>query len=429
MMLALTEVESPPVRDALRRPTIIVLTEDSKPGRGGIAEGLHQLARALAVSHDVRIVTSVAGASAVPPEEGVRYEEVPWFRASARMRGDEHPVLRRLNTARWYAARPRRVRAQLAGILGGAAPDWLLVYRLSNVTYPWCTAARSLGLAYDVFAHGLELIEPASVWVRTSRRRALRQAGRVFANSRATAELAAAEGVPSGRLTVVRHGVLPERLVVDDPASRVLAAELTGGRSYILSVCTLVERKGIDLAIRAFAALAGSHPELDYVVVGVGRDEARLRTLATSLGVAPRVRFVGAVSDDVKYALYEGCRYFVLPNRRLPHDVEGFGIVFLEANHFGKAVVGGNNGGVPDAVEDGESGLLVDTTAGSAPLEAAMRRLLDDPGFARDLGLRGKARVARDFTWDRIARRLLESRTPAASTTIAARGERLRLVG
>ena len=413
-MGTLTEM-SPAAHPAARgRPSVVVLTEDSKPARGGIAEGLHHLAIALADAYDVRIVSSVAGAGGVKAGRGVRYEEVPWFRSATRMRGDAHPILRRLNTARWYAARRARVRDQLRAQLADGAPDWLLVYRLSGVTYPWCVAADDLGLRYDVFAHGLEFIEPGTPWTRELRRRSLRRAGHVFANSRATAELVLAQGIGPERVTVVRHGVVPAHLVVRDPASRVTARAIADGRRFVLSICTLVERKGIDLAIRAFAALAPAHPDLDYVVVGVGREEGRLRELARSLGVAGRVRFAGEVTDDVKFALYEACELFVLPNRRLPADMEGFGIVFLEANHFGKAVIGGDNGGVRDAVSDGESGLLVDTANGAAPLEQALRRLLADPALARQLGEAGRARVAREFPWERIASRMIAERTPAA---------------
>jgi glycosyltransferase involved in cell wall biosynthesis len=423
-MGTLAEAADAPAPAAGARPTVLVLTEDSKPARGGIAEGLHQLSLALAATHDVRIVSSIEGAGTVDAGPGVRYEEVPWFRAQTWMPGDAIPLVRRANTLRWYATRRGRVRRRLEEIGAAGAPDWLLVYRLSNVTWPWCVAARELGLAYDVFVHGLELIEPAAPWTRRARRRALRLAGRVFANSGATATLARDEGVAADRLTVVRHGVFPDRLVVRDERSRATVRALTEGRRFLLSVCTLVERKGMDLAIRSLADLGAEHSDLLHVAVGVGPEEARLRELARSLGVAGRVRFAGEVSDDVKFALYEACELFVLPNRRLPNDVEGFGIVFLEANHFGKAVVGGDNGGVPDAVADGESGLLVDTSVGHAPLTAALRRLLGDPALARRLGEQGRARVERELTWDRVAAGMLERRTPAAPASVVRRGGR-----
>src|SRR6185437_14744937 len=111
-------------------------------------------------------------------------------------------------------------------------------------------------------------------------------------------------------------------------------------------------RKGVDLAIRALSALGPSAADVRYVIAGAGPEEAQLRALADHLGVAERVVFAGAVSDPEKVALMAECSIFVLPTRKVDGDVEGFGIVFLEAGWHGKPVIGGHNGGVPEAVED-----------------------------------------------------------------------------
>ena len=411
-MTTLLEMRQESAASPAARPRLLVLTEDSKPSLGGIAEGLHHLARTLGETHDVRIVSSYRGAGAVPPEPGVTYEEVTWFRGRVTLPGDHLPPLRKLNTTLWLATRRRRVRRLLARIVGDAPPDAVLVYRLSDVTYPWCIACDDLGLRYDVMAHGLELVERVGWWAERQRDRALRRASRVLANSRATAQLAVSRGALPERVHVVRHAIDPDRLPMPDAALASRARAAAGGRPFVLSVGRLVERKGFDLALRAFAAAAARRPELAYVLVGSGPEEARLRALARELALGDRVVFLGAAEDDLKLALFAECELFVMPNRDLPNDVEGFGIVFLEAGRYAKAVIGGDNGGVPDAVLHEETGLLVDTSCGAQAVAAALERLLDDPALARRLGEAGQRRALSELTWSAVARDVRAALSP-----------------
>ena len=404
------------------RPVALVLTEDSKPALGGIAEMLHRLASALSDRYDVRVVSSVPGA-ATASTDAVTYEEVPWFRARMRLAGDDLPIVRRVNTLLWYLRRPARVRRLLDALLVRHRPEWLVLFRLSDVTLPWTDAARARRVPYDVVVYGLELVERMSPRERRRRAGALRAARRVFAISDATAALVRTLGIPDERITLVRPGIDPEALV-PPPAGEgaaIRARIAAPARRYMLSVCTLVPRKGVDLAIRAFAALASAFPDVDYVIAGQGARREELERLAATLGVADRVRLVGPVDDATKLALYEGCELFVLPNRRFAHDMEGFGIVFLEAGLFGKAVIGGANGGALDAVADGTTGLLVDTSTDEVPLREAMRRLLSDPELARRLGENGRARALADFTWAGAATRFHEAHAADVAAGSAAR--------
>src|SRR5262249_1412795 len=114
--------------------------------------------------------------------------------------------------------------------------------------------------------------------------------------------------------------------------------------------------------------------------------------------------FAGPVDERTRNALFAECEAFVMANRRLPQDVEGFGIVFLEAALHGKPAIGGRNGGVPDAIDDGVTGYLVDTSAGPDDVARALRQVLGDPELASALGARGRERVLRDFAWGPRAR-------------------------
>src|SRR5204863_3187278 len=112
-------------------------------------------------------------------------------------------------------------------------------------------------------------------------------------------------------------------------------------------------RKGFDAVLKTVAALAGPFPNLRYVLIGDGPERQRLQDQAAALGVTDRVLMLGRADDAMKWAAYDRCDLFVMPNRALGGtDWEGFGIVFVEAARAGRAVVAGNSGGVADAVID-----------------------------------------------------------------------------
>jgi glycosyltransferase involved in cell wall biosynthesis len=386
---------------AARRRRIVVLTEDSKPTTGGIAEYLHQLAVALAPTCDVHIVSSVAGAGRVGGPPGVSYEELPWYRTQLVLPGDRFMPTRRFNTLRWRVGLRAAMRRHLRRLLG---PDTTIVVgRVSAVTDPWCQACRDLGVPYVAIAHGLELIDPGTPVAD------IRDASQWFAVSHGTIGLLTACGVPSDRIVLLPPGVDPATVASPSAAVRrdVRAAVGVDDAPFLLTLGMLRPRKGMDLAIDAFAALSARYPTLHLVIAGDGPEAAALRARA-----GERVHFTGAIDDETRNALLAECTVFVLANRRFPGDVEGFGIVFLEAAAHGKAAVGGRNGGVPDAVVDGVTGVLVDTSVDAGPLTTALMRLLDEPELARTMGERGRERACTAFTWPARAATVVECLWP-----------------
>jgi phosphatidylinositol alpha-1,6-mannosyltransferase len=169
-----------------------------------------------------------------------------------------------------------------------------------------------------------------------------------------------------------------------------------------------VPRKGIDTVLGALARVRESVPDVVYVVAGEGPDRERLEELAGRAGVNGSVRFVGAVPNDELALWYSLGDVFVMPSRSEPPDVEGFGIVYLEAAACERPVVAARAGGVPDAVADGVSGLLVEPDD-EVGLAQALTELLRDPARRADLGRRARERVLSEFTWDRIADRTFEA--------------------
>jgi len=168
----------------------------------------------------------------------------------------------------------------------------------------------------------------------------------------------------------------------------------------LLSVARLIPRKGIDTVIRALPRLA---PDVEYRVVGSGPDEARLRRLARTHGVADRVRFLGRLDDQALASEYARCTLFVLPARRTPEgDLEGYGLVYFEAAAWGRCVVAGRSGGERDAVVDGQTGVLVDGES-VAQVTEAISSLLNNPEHIQALGVAGRARVQTTHNWSRAA--------------------------
>ncbi|MEU9226529.1 glycosyltransferase family 4 protein [Streptomyces massasporeus] len=178
-------------------------------------------------------------------------------------------------------------------------------------------------------------------------------------------------------------------------------------RPVVVCVSRLVRRKGQDTLIRALPRVLATEPDTVLLIVGGGPYEKDLRRLAHETGVASAVRFTGAVPWSELPAHYGAGDVFAMPcrTRRGGLDVEGLGIVYLEASATGLPVVAGDSGGAPDAVLDGETGWVV---KGGSPEEAADRItvLLGDAELRRRMGERGREWVEEKWRWDLLAEKL-----------------------
>ncbi|MEU4467991.1 glycosyltransferase family 4 protein [Streptomyces sp. NPDC024017] len=178
-------------------------------------------------------------------------------------------------------------------------------------------------------------------------------------------------------------------------------------RPVVVCVSRLVRRKGQDTLIRAMPRILAAEPDTVLLIVGGGPYERDLRRLAHETGVASAVRFTGAVPWSELPAHYGAGDVFAMPcrTRRGGLDVEGLGIVYLEASATGLPVVAGDSGGAPDAVLDGETGWVV---RGGSPEEVTDRItvLLGDAELRRRMGERGREWVEEKWRWDLLAERL-----------------------
>jgi phosphatidyl-myo-inositol dimannoside synthase len=294
-----------------------------------------------------------------------------------------------------------RARVRFAVAAFRAARRWrrrLVVMAAHPHLAPVAWACRLVaGAPYAVWCHGHES------WgrLRSSVRFALRRADLIIAPSAFSAEATEkAASLSSGRIVVVPH-CLPTHVVV---------APRRGPRGpRVLTVSRLESRhayKGIDTLIYAFPMIRACVPKAELVVVGDGPDLPRLRAAARALGLDGTVSFLGRASDEELAQHYASAAVFALPGRVSlgPNPGgEGFGLVLSEAQAAGVPVVAGAAGPAPEVVENGVSGILVDTSDPRAVADAISGLLLD-PERAVAMGKAGANRVAEHFSYERFRR-------------------------
>jgi phosphatidylinositol alpha-1,6-mannosyltransferase len=194
-----------------------------------------------------------------------------------------------------------------------------------------------------------------------------------------------------------------------DPAARAAIRERyrLGDRPVVVCVSRLVPRKGQDTLLRAWPAVLSRVSDAALLIVSGGPYAKTLRELAARTGVSGSVTFTGSVPRAELPAHYAAGDVFAMPcrTRRGGLDVEGLGIVYLEASATGLPVVGGDSGGAPDAILEGETGYVVGGRDVAA-LSDRLISLLEDPASAKAMGEKGRAWVERDWNWDLTATRL-----------------------
>lgn len=257
-------------------------------------------------------------------------------------------------------------------------------------------------LEYIVFAHGYEF-EKVRKFPLAHRLylKIFRCARKVITNSRAVRDRLLLFGVPSEKVEVLHPAVDSEWFHPREVPDEYLAEKGLKGRKILLTVGRLIKRKGHDQMLEALPLIRECFPNVLYCIVGIGPEEKAIRDRIHSLNLEGHVHLWGRVSDEELVLLYNACEIFVMPSREIPEGghIEGFGIVYLEANACGKPVIGGRSGGVGEAIQDGETGFLVDP---ARPEEIAGKviEFLSRPERAEEMGACGLRRVRQAFNWE-----------------------------
>jgi len=357
---------------------ILMLTVDFPPHRDGVSSLSHHYARRLAERGDqVMVVAPYAGntrrADQQLPYRVMRFPGYSWG------------PLRMVPFSLWALAAMLRWRPELLlpmNIGYGGIIAWLVSH---------------LGRCrYLMFAYGLEFRKVRNhPWVRACYCRLYHGAIGVITISNYTATELAAFGVRRACMHLVRPGV-----DVVPPTQRPPVA--AANTNMCIGTCgRLIHRKGHDLVLRAMPAILREFPAVTYRIAGDGPERPTLERLACQLGVADHVHFLGAVPQSQLAHYYESLTLFVMPGRDESDSghVEGFGIVYLEAAIHGVPSVAARTGGVPEAVLDGTTGLLIPPEDAEA-LADAILQLLREPARRARLGRAAQERAVHEFAWD-----------------------------
>ncbi len=351
---------------------LLLVTNDFPPKPGGIQQYLGNLVDAN--EGEVLVLAPADG-----PAEGTKRGEAVVHRHRMRFLWPTRGV------RRWVESEARRFRPDLI-LFGAPYPLAWMSGRLK----------REVGVPVAVLCHGAEVTVAAVLPIaRQLLRRSLRTADHRFAVSRYTARRV--ERLTAKPVTYVGSGV--------DGAVFRPAADGTGGGGLPVIGCVsrFVPRKGQHRLIRAAAELEKRGRPVRLLLVGSGRKLRMLGRLADRLGVD--VRFEVAVPWSRLPDLYREMDVFCMPcrSRWAGLEIEGLGIVYLEAAASGLPVMAGESGGAPETVKPAETGFVVH---GVADIVEGLEMLLGNPDRAAAMGDAGRRFVASEYTWDLAARRL-----------------------
>src|SRR6185369_14733494 len=229
---------------------------------------------------------------------------------------------------------------------------------------------------------------------RVRRGMIIKGANWIAANSRHTRSLVEAWGIPREKITII-HPPLSEQAIF---ISNELDGEVRDDSFTLITVSRIVPNKAIDLVLKALQIINRNEIPFRYIVVGEGPERESLQQLSANLGLQNKITFTGYISDEDKWRLLQASDLYVMPSRVRPEDQhEGFGIAFLEAAACGIPSVGTNAGGIPDAVLDGETGMLVEPDSPEA-LAQTLTFLYRNPAVRMRMGMAARERARTQFS-------------------------------
>ena len=363
---------------------ILVITWNFPPRRGGMEQLLGSLCDELRKHHRLFIITAYADHSC-PPETGTFRPSWPGLFAF-------------FSYALWKGAVLLRCHRDIRVVFGGSVLVTPLV----------CILAQLFHRRAIIQAHGLDILYPSFVY-QSFIVRWLRFCDHVIANSRYTAALAKDKGASQNSITIIHPGVHWQRFALSTSMDALKLERGLEGKKIILFVGRLARRKGVKEFIeKSLVHIIQEIPNCRFLIVGdnpkdslTHREDVRseIEQAISAHHLEEHVQWLGALSDDDLIKVYNLCDLMVLPILKMKDDVEGFGIVALEAAAAGKPVVAMSVGGVPDAVEDGKSGVVV------APdhyelMSQSIIRLLSGKEISSAIGEYAQRRVKEKFCWN-----------------------------
>jgi len=266
-------------------------------------------------------------------------------------------------------------------------------------------ANKLLRIPYVVYAHGEE-ITLRTLYNRNAMKRIYNAASLVIANSSNTRNLLSNLGVKRSKIEVIYPGV---DIVKFNPGLDHFALKKRysiESNPVLLTVGRLEKRKGHDMVIKSLPTVLKKIPNLVYLIAGKGKEGGCLKSLVQELHLEKNVIFAGEIDYDELPLYYCSCDVFIMANRELKDgNIEGFGIVFIEAAACAKPVIAGDSGGAREAVTDGVTGFVVDPND-TKSISGKIIALLENPAMSKQMGSKGCKRVQSEFGWDEYRRKV-----------------------
>jgi len=258
-----------------------------------------------------------------------------------------------------------------------------------------------------IYIHGTELLKAKERWkFNIFQKFILNNADLIISNSNFTKTIAINMGIAAKKIEVVNLGADTEKFYSIDSKENIYKTHnINKNDKLLLSISHLIPRKGNDMVIRALPKIIEKIPNVKYMICGEGRNKENLLALTNDLDLKSKVIFTGYIHNDELNKYLNACDVFIMPNRKEGYDVEGFGIVFLEANACKKAVIAGDSGGAVDAVIDKKTGYLVNPLSREDISEKVIK-LLSDDNHRNDIAKIGYERVITELNWNKVIKKI-----------------------
>lgn len=230
----------------------------------------------------------------------------------------------------------------------------------------------------------------------------------IISNSNYTKNKAIELGADQKKVKVVNLGADTDKFYPLDTKKEVYEKfNISQENKLLLTISHLVPRKGNDMVIKALPKVLKNYPNVTYLIGGRGEYESQLKKMIKKLKLENNVKFTGFIEDNELNKLMNACDIFIMPNRQEGSDVEGYGIVFMEANACKKPVIGGNSGGVTDAIIDGKTGFLVNPIS-EEDIANKILKLLNSDDLYKRMSLTGYKLVKTERNWNKVVNKIEE---------------------
>lgn len=311
-----------------------------------------------------------------------------------------------LNPKKLFFKWSKAIKTIISAIKSSQA-DWLIVGEILPIGTAALIASYFVNFKLAIFLHGKDFsLATRSNWKKIITKKILTKANLILCANSYTAKLVGEFLGSNNKIQIVNPGV--------DSTKPIARVDLINGlktnyglfdKFVFITICRLVERKGVAKVLEVMPNILQENPNVRYIIVGAGKEEEKLKEIIKDPSLSGKVFLINNATDEDKWAWLEIANALVMPTLNLNGDYEGFGIVYLEANLFGKPVIATDAGGVHDAVVDNLNGLLIKSNDASA-LQEAMLKLTTDKTLSLKLGEQGRERAIKEFSWQKITEKI-----------------------